>query len=503
MTRDRAAAAIGWGAIGLAVAPPFFTATTFTGDDHLFLTFARHVRSPLAAFVSDLHGGEYYRPLWMALWWVLGQGDSPWPFRMAALGLHAGAALLLAALLRAVGRPRPVVAGAAVLLLLAPQNLAAAYWFSASTDLLATVFVLSALLAVARGRFGLAALASLAAYLSKESSFVLPLLSALVLWARREGDPSAPPSRRATLLGLGVQALLLAAVCGARRAILHGWGGGGDPRPGLLGTTLQIFGGCAQVFTGDALLPAPAAFAVGATLLALAAFTIARQAGGPARFAPLAFTAVAVAPLVAAGWAVGARYYYLPAVGIVWAAAEAARNLGLPARAATAAVLVVLGLAQAASRGQDVKSYDRRVGAARRAIAAGLRAGHHVFHVDGGIKDLDLAVKEDPALEAGDILVLSDVPASFAIIPARFQGVAAPLKASPPIPPSGAYRFGDVEVVGLARRGDDPDLDEVLRSFPDLRFIRLRAVAGGQVIARDLTEPITRRLDGDPDDGQD
>jgi len=35
---------------------------------------------------------------------------------------------------------------------------------------------------------------------------------------------------------------------------------------------------------------------------------------------------------------------------------------------------------------------------------------------------------------------------------------AAPLVAHPPLPPSGAYRFGDVRVVGLARREDGPSL---------------------------------------------
>ena len=60
-----------------------------------------------------------------------------------------------------------------------------------------------------------------------------------------------------------------------------------------------------------------------------------------------------------------------------------------------------------------------------------------------------------------------------------------------------------MRVVGLARRGDEPDLDEALARFPDLRFIRLRSIRGGQVIARDLTDEIKRRLDGGGGDGQD
>jgi hypothetical protein len=272
---------------------------------------------------------------------------------------------------------------------------------------------------------------------------------------------------------------------------------------------LQILGGFAQTFTGEAVFPPPLAFAVGTMILALTVFALAWQGRGPgalaARMAPLAFAVAAAAPLFAAGWAVGARYYYLPSVGLCWAVAEALEGFGVgsPARVTLAAVLLLVGVGQAAERRQEVISYDRRVAAARRAVAAGLGAGHHVFHIDGGIKDLDLAVKEDPAIEAGEVLVLGDVPASFAVVPSKLEAAAAPLAAAPPLPPSGAYQFGDVRVIGLARRGDEPDLDEALSRFPDLRFIRLRSIRGGQVIARDVTEEIKRRLDGGGGDGQD
>ena len=127
-----------------------------------------------------------------------------------------------------------------------------------------------------------------------------------------------------------------------------------------------------------------------------------------------------------------------------------------------------------------------------------------MFHVDGGIKDLDLAVKEDPRLAAAsrELLVLADVPASFAIVPPALEAAASIVVASPPLPPAGAYRFGDVRIVGLARRGDEPSLDEVVRTFPDVRFIRLRPTPGGRVVARDLTDDVKRRLDAADDDGQ-
>jgi hypothetical protein len=268
---------------------------------------------------------------------------------------------------------------------------------------------------------------------------------------------------------------------------------------------LQILAGFAQTFTGEAVLPTPLAFAVGTMILALTVFALAQRGRPVARLAPLAFAVISAAPLFAAGWAVGARYYYLPAVGLCWAVAEALERFGVgpAARITLAAVLLAVGVGQAAERRQEVVSYDRRVAAARRAVAAGLGAGHHAFHIDGGIKDLDLAVKEEPVIEYGGVLVLGDVPASFAIVPPQFEVAAAPLVAVPPLPPSGAYRFGDARVIGLARRGDEPDLEEVLSRIPDLRFVRLRSIRGGQVIARDMTGEIKRRLDGGRDDGQD
>jgi hypothetical protein len=243
-------------------------------------------------------------------------------------------------------------------------------------------------------------------------------------------------------------------------------------------------------------LPEVLAFAIGTAVIALAALAATRR--GEARGQPWLFAAVAALPLVAAPWAVGARYFYLPAVGLVWAAAEALAGVGGAAVVTLAAALLGLGAAQAAARRADVAIYDRRLAAARRAVASGVAAGHRTFHVDGGIKDLDLAVKEDPGLgaKASEILVLNDVPASFAVIPPAFAKAAEIVVAEPPIPPSGAYRFGAVRVVGLARRGDEPALDEVLARFPDLRFIRLRPTPGGHVVARDLTDEVKHRLDG-------
>ena len=258
--------------------------------------------------MSDAHGGEYYRPLPMLVWWLLGRpGLGSAPFAALALGLHAGAAALTGLLLRALGRPVAVAYGAAVLMLLAPQNLDAAYWFSASTDLLATVFVLGSLIAIVRGRLSLAAALALAAYLSKESAYALPLLALLVLrglpWRRR-------------LAAIAPQLALLAAVLVVRVRVLHGWGGAGDARAGLGAKLFQIASGLAHVFTGDGVMPEVLAFGVGTAIVALAGVRRdpAAEGRGGAGLLPLAFCALA-AGAAARGGLGGRRALLLSAGG--------------------------------------------------------------------------------------------------------------------------------------------------------------------------------------------
>jgi hypothetical protein len=504
--RDLPATMLGL-AVALVVATPVFVATTFIGDDHVFLAFARHVGNPLVAFVRDQHGGEFYRPLPMIAWWVLARlaHGSNLPFAIFALALHAAAGLLLGAVVVRLGRSRRVATLAALFFWLAPQNLAAAYWFSASTDQLATVFTLGALATLLRGRVGLSALLALAAYLSKESALLLPALGLLLLGASAHPPPWSRRGR--SVLPHVVLAL---AVLAWRWRVLGGWGRSGDTRADLGAKLLQITSGLVHVGTGAPVLPEPLAWGLGASALALLALACFRRAGRRGQmvaatgspltvWAPLFMTALACVPLLGAGWIVGERYFYLPAAGLAWASAEALAGLGNVIPGTAVGVLLALGLLQASARRADVVEYDARVAAARRGVGEGARRGHHVFHVAGGIKDLDLAVKEDPTLApfADDILVLGDVPASFAIVPPRLEPAASIVIASPPLPPSGAYHFGDRRVVGLARRGDDPSLDEVLARFPDLRFLRLRPVAGGRVIARDVTDEL--KASGDQD----
>ena len=99
------------------------------------------------------------------------------------------------------------------------------------------------------------------------------------------------------------------------------------------------------------------------------------------------------------------------------------------------------------------------------------------------------------------MLVLADVPASFVDRPGgagtRSRAVIAP----PPLPPSGAYHFGDGRVVGLARRGDEPTLRRGLGSAsPTSASFACAPMPRGHVVARDVTDEIatgpTEGLDG-------
>ena len=363
-------------------------------------------------------------------------------------------------------------------MLLAPQNLQAAYWFSASTDLFATLFMVLALVALRKGRPGLSALVLVPGLLSKETSVVFPLLALVVLdgpWRSRlvRAVPSA-----------GLAGLLLL----VRRLVLAGPGGSSEPPAAWPAKILQIASGFTHVFTGESVLPPPLALVVGSVILGLGIATAFRR--HEARWTPWLLMVVGAAPLAAAPWAVGARYFSLPAVGLSWGLAEGLADTAATTTATAAVFLLALTGAEAAVRHRDVLAYDQRVAAVRAAVANGVAAGHRVFHVDGGIKDLDLAIKEEPALAsaAEHLLVLGDVPASFAIIPPELASAASFLLAVPPIPPSGAYRFGDTRVVGLARRGDELTLEEVMARFPDIRFLRLRPMP------REESWPATPRM---------
>lgn len=466
----------------LVVGFDFARATTFFGDDYLFRAFARLEPTPLVAFVRDKHGGEYYRPLPMLVWWVLervGRGGA-WPFAALGFVLHATCACVLGVLVSRLASVR-VALLAAALFLVAPAAREAALWFSASTDLLATAAVLGAL-ACSLSERRAARVASLVlaalAYLSKETALVLPLMVASLSWYLGPSDDRQAPRRFRQITTSTLPFVVLAlAYLGARFAVLGGLGGSNDVRAPPWAELLQILGGLLHAVSAYAPLPEWAALLLGAASVAVAGAVVRR-----ARLAGLAglWLLATVLPLPAAGWLVGARYFYLASAPlmVILALALARARAWLPGLALVA--LLALGTASAYRRAADVRLYRQTVAAAVDAVNAGVGQGRRLFLLRGAVKDVDLAIKLDPAAAAGvaEAVVIPDVPASFVWLPPARAAELAFLLADPPLPPSGAYSFGPARLVGLARRDEAPDLDQVLARLPDLRIIRLGARPG-------------------------
>lgn len=520
--------------VAIALALAFGWSTDFIGDDHLFLAWSRYASSPFEAFVRDVHGGEYDRPLPLCVWWCLGrlgQGGR-WPFAIFMAAGHATAGWLLMRLLRSRGESRAVAGGAAALFLMAPAQVDAMSWYAASTDLLACLGLLASLEAAQRWAAWWFLLPATAAILSKESAVVLPLALVVVLpWrahtSTRQGGPLLRVRRvlaRAPLrAGLGA-AGLVAVLLVRRMWLFGGWGGAGDPLPAFSSRVLLlVLAGLARL-SGLPPTVDPVIAALAGAVTALLLFVTAKsgrpatpeQAGGSAHapsplsseqgpapaWVPWALFGVLMLPLLTVSEGLATRYTYAPTLALSWGVARVvfggrgslvAASSGQGPRHLRPSVsgsLILLGLLTGSSlqireRARDIRRYRAVLSAARSAVAAGVARGGRLFHVAAGIKDLDLAVKEAPALAPlrHEFWVLSDVPASFVFEPPL---PLRPLLASPPLPPSGAYRFGGERIVGLARRGDEPSLDEAFARWPDLRLLRpcsARAAAGAAAAA--------------------
>jgi hypothetical protein len=476
----------------MGVAWDFAAATTFLGDDYLFRVFARLEDNPLIAFVADKHGGEYYRPLPMLAWWVLERvsGGQPWLFALAAFLQHAFCAGLVVVVGRQIGFAAKTAWLAGALFFVAPAEREAALWFSASTDLLAALGMLGTLacfLSHRRWARLLSIAVAAAACLCKETALVLPALLAAAVWFRGRKQGLAPSAHRCFVLVLPHLAVAVLVLV-VRSLVLHGLGGANDLLAPWWGRGVQLVSGLVHAVTAYVPLPEWVAWLAGASMLIGAALAARRQRA-LAGFA-LCWVLVSLAPLPAAGWVVGARYFYVPAVGLVLLLALALENAGALASIFAVAALLGLGLPSGNQRATEVNLYGQAVAAARAGVEEGVARGHRLFFVSGAVKDLDLAIKLDRrASEAvGRAVVIPDVPASFIWLPPA-SDLASRLDfllARPPLPPSGAYRFAEARLVGLARREEAPDLDEVLTRLPELRILRL-VYKGGRFAVEDRT----------------
>jgi len=235
------------------------------------------------------------------------------------------------------------------------------------------------------------------------------------------------------------------------------------------------------------------AWAAGVTALGVAA-VVAWRRTSMARFA-LVWVLATLALLPAAGWVVGARFFYGPAAGLFLLVALALEAGPPLARDFAVALLLGLGFVAGNHRAREVGLYRQAVAAADAAVRDGLRRGHRIFFVRGGVKDLDLALKLLPERPrtAQEFVVIVDVPASFIWMPPALAERLRFLLAEPPLPPAGAYRFGGESIVGQARRQEAPDLDEVLTRLPELRIIQVER-KGGAFAWADRTDDYRRML---------
>lgn len=263
------------------------------------------------------------RPFQHLSYYLLGRCAEPDPCWLRALAvlLHGGSVLLVARLARALGAAERESYAAAVLFLVFPC-VKVLVWGAAISNPLRVFFVLGALVAFAERRRAALAVCFTLALLSYECAIVLPVLFALLAFARGERERFAEkgfwgyaiatlgyivyvcarPQRHDTLKPLdSIPANLVKAALGVA------------PEP-LREACIEAFrghGGALLVVLGCALF-----------LAWIGLFAIALWRGGPAlRFVVLAIAADLVLPVIGAGFT--QRYAYLPgafaAIGLVLA----------------------------------------------------------------------------------------------------------------------------------------------------------------------------------------
>ena len=167
---------------------------------HAFGDYFRHPFWMGAGFQP--HDLTYYRPL-VTLSFALDHhlhGSNPGGYHLTNVALHLGCALLLYACLRRFGVREAVALLVTCAWALEPRLAEAAAWISGRTDLLATFFVLGALLAwgTTWPRRLLAAACFALGLFAKESAVALPFAVAAHEWFRE--PPASRSARRLALV---------------------------------------------------------------------------------------------------------------------------------------------------------------------------------------------------------------------------------------------------------------------------------------------------------------
>jgi len=173
-------------------------------------------------------GDEFFRPLGYFTYWLDAKwaGTNPIAWNLWNLGLHLVNTCLVWALARRLSRGVMCATVAALLFGLHGARPEVVAWVGARFDLLATFFVLAALLALnvfvdtgATHWYGVLAFCAFCSFLSKESAYCLPLLALLLIPFH---DPTA---RRRILSGAALIAAVCVVVLAYRTWFLGGIGG--------------------------------------------------------------------------------------------------------------------------------------------------------------------------------------------------------------------------------------------------------------------------------------
>lgn len=166
----------------------------FLQDDWDFLASSTHLPSPLPYFLENYSRGYFHRPNGMLAWWLLTRafGLASYAHYAVQIGVHAGCALALLALMLRLGATRRAAFVTAGLFVLHPATVATSLWLSNRFDLLAALGILACLRLAFSPRLGsphvyvgLAACAWLAVGSKEIGVLVLPL-ALLALWLRPE-----------------------------------------------------------------------------------------------------------------------------------------------------------------------------------------------------------------------------------------------------------------------------------------------------------------------------
>lgn len=154
-------------------------------DDYIHISQISNGQAPTAigCLTHSCGGPQVFRPIGFAIYWAEWGlwGTAAMPRHALDLVLQVAISVLFVLLLRRLGTPPPFDwLGGLVFALngIGPERVA---WPAARFDTLAILFSLMAALAILRGRLAVCALATVAACMSKESAFVLPVLLALLV----------------------------------------------------------------------------------------------------------------------------------------------------------------------------------------------------------------------------------------------------------------------------------------------------------------------------------